>query len=112
MHGGIQTKDIKQGVGLTAKKGSGVSVRYRVKGEDGHVIIDTYKQGKTHKFNVGDDTVIVGLDLAVIGMKPGGIRHVSIPPYSHYGLPGHSDVIGEGETITMEIEMVSVRTSW
>ena len=113
LDGGIRINDIKAGVGLEAKEGSGVAVRYRVKREDGVVIADTYADKKTHKFTIGDRTVISGLDRAVIGMKPGGIRHASIPPYSHYGLDGYGDgVVPKGEPLLLEIEMVNVRTSW
>lgn len=109
---GIKVEDLKQGIGLAAKQGSGVTVSYTVGLKDGTIIISTYEQDKTHKFTVGDDTVIKGLDHAVVGMKPGGIRRAEIPAYSHYGLKGHGDIIPPGEPIIMEIKMVDVRTSW
>jgi peptidylprolyl isomerase len=73
--------------------------------------MDTRKlgRGKAHVWNVGDGTVIAGIDIAVRGMKPGGIREVVLPPELHWGNSGYGGVIPKDARLKFVIEMVSVR---
>lgn len=101
--------DVRQGSGVEAKPGMQVEVKYWLALPDGTRVVDLYAQGKSHPFRVGDGTVIGGLDQAVRGMRMGGIRDVTLPPIAHYGRKGYGGVIPEDTTLTMQVEMISIR---
>ena len=64
--------------------GDTVSVHYTAMHTDGTVFESTEK-GQPFTFTVGDAKVIRGLEKAVIGMKPGEIKTVTIPMEDAYG---------------------------
>lgn len=90
---GVQYKDIVVGVGLPAekvvKKGSLLTVSYKLTGGKFNTVIDS---SKNFKFRVGKGEVIQGWDIGVIGMKQGGRRKLVVPPKAGYG----SQDIGAG----------------
>ncbi len=72
----ITANDVKNGKGAEAKDGSVVTVSYTVT-----VNGDEIETQKGIRFKIGSDQVAIpGFDQAVIGMKVGGERTVSIPP--------------------------------
>lgn len=98
----------KKGAGIEVRKGMMIRVQYWLALPDGTKVVDLYKQNKTHPFRVGDGTVIAGLDLAVRGMRKGGVRTVTLPPIAHYGRKGYGGVIPEDTTLTMRVELIDV----
>ena len=66
------------------KSGDHVKVDYTGKLEDG-TVFDTSVGGTPFEFNVGQSEVIEGFDQAVIGMKVGESKTVTIPPDKAYG---------------------------
>lgn len=104
----IRSKTIKKGFGASAKEGQMVGVHYVGKLPDGKVFMDTHSKGSPHIWRIGDGTVIVGMDMAVRGMKPGEIRIVKIPPELHWGRNGYGGVVPPNTTLTFEIELISV----
>ncbi|MHC4976277.1 MAG: FKBP-type peptidyl-prolyl cis-trans isomerase, partial [Planctomycetota bacterium] len=70
----VRYKDIRDGKGREALEGTQIACHYRGYLPDGEKFMDTRKlgRGKAHVWNVGDGTVIAGIDIAVRGMKPGG----------------------------------------
>jgi len=46
--------------------------------------------GKPGEFRIGDPNIIVGFSEGFIGMKPGGIRTIIVPPHLAYGARGSS----------------------
>ena len=106
----LDIETIREGLGRPAADGAEVDVRYRAWLPDGTPIqqIDLYRQGKTHKFVIGDGTVIGGVNDAVIGMKPGGRIRVVVPPLLHYGHGGHAGIIPPDTDMIFEIELLAV----
>lgn len=104
----IKMQELKVGTGPAAEKGYLVDVHYTARMPDGKIVLDTRTQGKSHKFIVGDATVIPGMDSGVVGMRTGGVRLVSLPPHAHYGRMGYAGIIPPDTVLTFEIEMLRV----
>jgi len=100
--------ELKKGSGVPAKLGDQITAEYTVYLPDGTVLVDVTGY-KSHTWTLGDETVIVGVDEAVIGMRPGGVRRVKLPPDLHYGEDGYADgVVPPDTTLTLRIKLASV----
>ncbi len=75
----MESSEMKQ-----AKEGDTVSLHYKGSFEDGTVFDSSDTHGAL-RFTVGKGTVIPGFDEAVLGMKPGEAKTVTIPPEKGYG---------------------------
>lgn len=62
------------------------------------------------EFTIGANQVIRGFEQGVLGMRPGGIRRVTIPPDLAYGSTGNGSVIPPNATIIFEIRLNSTVT--
>lgn len=67
-----------------AKEGDSVSLHYKGSFEDGTVFDSSETHGAL-KFTVGRGTAIPGFEEAVVGMKLGEAKTVTIPPEKGYG---------------------------
>ncbi len=67
-----------------AKEGDTVSLHYKGSFEDGTVFDSSETHGAL-KFTIGKGMVIPGFDEAVLGMKLGETKTVTIPPEKGYG---------------------------
>ena len=73
---------------MEVKKGSKIHVEYEGKFEDGEVFDSTEKHGgEPLVFVAGEGMVVPGFDNAVIGMKKGDEKEVTIKPEEGYGMP-------------------------
>ena len=70
---------------MVVKIGDKVKVEFTGSLEDGTVFDSSEKHGRPLEFEVGAKMVIKGVDEAVIGMKKGEEKEVSIPPEKAYG---------------------------
>lgn len=68
------------------KKGDKISVFYKGTLEDG-TVFDSNEGKEPLKFEVGAGQVIKGFDDAVVGMKVGETKNISLPPEDAYGQP-------------------------
>lgn len=95
-----------EGRGRAAREGSTVRISYRATLEDGSELL----RDRDYRFEVGAGTVILGVDEAVRGMRPGGTRTVRVPPHKHWGSAGYGDgEVPPDTTLTFHIEMLGVR---
>ena len=62
-----------------------VSVDYTGTLQDGTVFDSSRPAGKPLQFRLGGSQVIKGFERGIVGMKPGGVRRVTIPPDLGYG---------------------------
>ncbi|MDI9617236.1 MAG: peptidylprolyl isomerase [Methanothrix sp.] len=67
-----------------AKLGDRVRVHYTARLERG-VVVDTSEGEEPFEFVLGDGRVLPGFEEAVIGMRPGEVKTVRIPPEKGYG---------------------------
>ena len=102
--------DLTVGTGAEATAGKTASVQY---------ILWLYNETATdHKgpqvdsnqfaYVVGSNQVIKGFDNAVIGMKVGGVRRVTVPPSLAYGSTG-SQSIPPNAALVFEIGLANVQ---
>jgi peptidylprolyl isomerase len=68
-----------------AKQGDTVRVHYHGTLEDGAVFSSTYEEKEPFEFTIGKESVLPSFEKAVIGMKEGDTRTISVPPDDAYG---------------------------
>lgn len=95
--------DMVIGKGNPAQTGDVVAIDYRGQLTDGTEFGST-KGRAPMAFELGKEIVIEGLEQAIIGMKPGGKRVVSIPPELGYGEKGNGP-IPPNATLVFEITL-------
>lgn len=108
-HPEFEIEDLKNGSGIPAKMGDQITAQYTLALPNGELLVDITGH-KSHTWTLGDETVIVGVDESVIGMRPGGVRRVQLPPDLHYGEDGYADgVVPPNTPLTLEIRLIRVR---
>lgn len=104
----LQPKIIKEGTGKTAKEGNNVSVLYKGSLPDGTVFdASANHDNQTLDFTLGGGQIIKGFEAAVIGMKEGEIKQVTLPPELAYGDKANGP-IPANSTLIFEIELVKI----
>jgi len=101
--------DVKVGMGTPVKVGDTVTVHYVGTLTNGTVFDSSKPRGMPLDFPVGTGMVIRGWDVGLIGMKPGGVRRLTIPPEHGYGVKGAGSAIPPNATLNFEIELIAVK---
>ena len=68
-----------------AKSGDRVIVHYSGSLEDGTIFSSTYEEDEPFEFTIGEENILPSFQEAVIGMKEGETKTVSVPPEDGYG---------------------------
>ena len=68
-----------------AKSGDKVTVHYSGSLEDGTIFSSTYEEDEPFEFTIGEKNVLSSFQNAVIGMKMGETKTISVPPEDGYG---------------------------
>lgn len=105
---GIRVEILQQGTGDTAKAGDTVTVDYVGTLENGTKFDSSIDRGQPFLFTLGQNSVIQGWELGVLGMKVGEKRKLTIPPELAYGEDGAGDIIPPSATLIFEIDMLGV----
>jgi len=101
---GIRTWDVKLGDGEVVKPGATVTIHYTGWNQKG-VVFDSSKKGRGEPITFPLGNLIKGWQLAVPGMKIGGIRRLELPPEFAYGPQGAGADIPPNATLIFEIEV-------
>ena len=108
LQSGLQYKDKKAGEGAEVASGTRVTVQYKGWLDNGKVFDSSRRPGREpFQFTVDNNEVIKGWDEGLKGMKPGGIRELSIPSALGYGDEGQGDAIPPNATLHFQIELLS-----
>jgi FKBP-type peptidyl-prolyl cis-trans isomerase len=100
---------LQEGNGLGAKVGDTVTVNYTGTLEDGTKFDSSLNPGRSpFQFTLGQNRVIQGWELGVIGMKVGEKRRLTIPPELGYGPQGYPPVIPQNATLTFVIDLLKI----
>lgn len=80
----------------------------RVEGRD-EVIDATVHRGQPMRITLGNNEIIKGLELGVIGMRPGESRQLTIPPYLAYGKYSVAGgLIPENAVLSFRVTLVGI----
>ena len=103
---GVVVEDLKLGEGSECKPGATVTINYHGTLKDGGTMFDSTrgKQPATFPLN----RLIKGWQQGVPGMKPGGIRRLTIPYAQAYGENGRPPVIPAKADLVFIIELIGV----
>lgn len=109
MDNGLIIKDVKIGEGEPVKSGDTIKADYKGMLEDGTQFDSSYDRGEAAVFPIGIGYLIQGWEQGIPGMKPGGIRKLTIPASLAYGDAGAPDAgIPGGATLIFEIELIEI----
>lgn len=107
----IQSMDVqtlKEGSGEPAKTGDTVSVHYTGTLTNGTKFDSSVDRGQPFEFTLGENRVIQGWELGVLGMKVGEKRKLTIPPELGYGDRAVGAVIPANSTLIFEVELLAI----
>ena len=106
---GMKVEIIKQGTGEGAKSGDAIIVNYTGTLLDGTKFDSSLNPGRVpFPYTLGQNQVIQGWELGLLGMKTGEERKLTIPPELAYGAAGRPPVIPQNATLIFDITMLSI----
>jgi FKBP-type peptidyl-prolyl cis-trans isomerase len=108
MADGLIYIDVKEGKGAAAKAGETVEVHYTGWLVSGAKFDSSKDRGQPYPFRLGAGRVIKGWDEGVVGMKPGGVRKLIVPPGLAYGARAMGP-IPANSTLIFEVEFLKAR---
>jgi hypothetical protein len=100
---GLKVHDKKIGNGATIKRGDTVTIKYVGKLDDG----STFDSG-SYVFMFQKGQVILGDDLGLQGMRVGGTRQLTIPPYLGYGTDGYPGSIPPNAVLHFNVTLTHI----
>ena len=103
---GLQYEIIEEGKGTSPKSSDTVTVHYRGTLIDGTEFDSSHKRGRPATFKL--NRVIKGWTEGLQLMKEGGKRRLYIPSNLAYGKRGAGKLIGPGETLIFDVELIRV----
>jgi len=105
---GMKVETLQQGSGVAAKSGDTVTVNYVGTLQDGTKFDSSIDRGQPFQFTLGQNSVIQGWELGVVGMKVGEKRRLTIPPELGYGSQGAGGVIPPNAILIFEIDLLKI----
>jgi FKBP-type peptidyl-prolyl cis-trans isomerase len=100
---------LKAGTGKEARNGQAITVHYVGKLESGTVFDDSRARGQGFTFRLGENKVIEGWNLGLVGIRAGEVRRITLPPSYAYGARGAPPVIPPNATVIFEVECLELR---
>jgi FKBP-type peptidyl-prolyl cis-trans isomerase len=105
---GMKVEILKDGTGEVAKVGDNIVVNYVGTLTDGTKFDSSLDRNQPFPYTLGQNRVIQGWELGILGMKVGEKRKLTIPSALAYGDSGRPPVIPEKATLIFEIDMLSI----
>ncbi len=106
---GMKVEVLKEGYGEEAKTGDIVSVHYVGTFEDGRKFDSSIDRKTPFSFTLGQNMVIKGWELGVLGMKVGEKRKLTIPYNLAYGENGYPPIISPKTNLIFEVELLGIK---
>ncbi len=92
------------GTGLAA--GDEATLHYTARLHHGEVFDSSRDRGLPITFEVGIGAVPAGLDEGLLGMVPGEVRRIIVPPHLAYGDAGVPGTVPPGATVAFDVELL------
>ena len=109
----MKVEILKEGSGAEAKVGDNIEVNYTGSLTDGTKFDSSVDPSFGHvapfPYTLGQNQVIQGWELGLLGMKVGEKRKLTIPPELAYGAAGRPPIIPQNATLVFEIDMLSIK---
>ena len=107
---GLQYKDIRVGSGPAAVKGSTVTFHYKGYLTGGRVFDSSREKASPMPIvTTLPSQMPLAFNGGVLGMRPGGIRKLVVPPQLGYGDQGAGKLVPPNATLIYEIEVLAVK---
>lgn len=104
----LNVEIIKEGAGSPATAGQTLFVHYIGKLDDG-TIFDSNMDGEPFAFTLGNEDVIAGWEIGLLGMQEGERRRLTIPPQLAYGDKGFAGVVPPRATLIFDVSLVRIQ---
>jgi len=105
---GMKVEVLKEGTGVASKTGDTVTVNYVGTLENGTKFDSSIDRNEPFPFTLGENRVIQGWELGVLGMKVGEKRKLTIPSTLAYGNQAVGGVIPANATLIFEVELLGI----
>lgn len=105
---GMKVEILKQGTGEGAKAGDNIAVDYVGTLPDGAKFDSSIDRKQPFPYTLGQNRVIQGWELGLLGMKVGEKRKLIIPPELGYGSQGRPPVIPPNAILIFEIDLLKI----
>jgi peptidylprolyl isomerase len=106
---GMQYVVLEEGTGPKPKQGQTIQAEYTGWLTDGTQFDSSKGRDEAFEFPVGEGNVIPGWDEALLDMKVGERRKLTIPPQLAYGERGAGGVIPPNATLIFEVKLVAIK---
>jgi FKBP-type peptidyl-prolyl cis-trans isomerase FkpA len=108
---GVFIHDVRPGRGRAAAAGDAVTIEYRGWLPDGTLFEQRPSPDGfgASEFVLGTDAPVPGLNVALEGMRPGGVRRAVLPPEHGYGLVGRPAGVPANSPLVFEVRLTAVR---
>lgn len=103
---GMKVEILKEGTGEGAKAGEQVTANYVMSLPDGKEIDSSFQRNAPFSFRLGENKIIKGWELGILGMKVGENRKLTIPPELGYGASGVPPTIPPNSTLVYIVQRV------
>lgn len=104
---GLRYKILKEGSGAKPRLGTTVKAHVVGKLPDGATFLDTRSGGVPEEYRVDKLTLIEGLVVSFLDMKPGEKRWIHVPSRLGYGRKGYAGLVPPNTDLDLEVELVS-----
>jgi len=105
---GMKVEILKEGTGEGAKSGDNIVVNYVGTLTDGTKFDSSIDRNQPFPYTLGQNMVIKGWELGLLGMKVGEKRKLTIPPELAYGSQAVGKIIPANATLVFEIDMLGI----
>lgn len=103
----MKVEVLREGTGTAAISGDRVSVNYVGTFTNGTKFDSSYDRNQPFPFILGQDGIIKGWNLGVVGMKVGEKRRLTIPADLGYGSNDYGSIPGNS-TLIFEVELLGI----
>lgn len=105
---GLKIEVLKEGTGVEVKKDDRVIIKYTGTFKDGTEFDSNINTNDPLTFVLGQNKVIQGWELGVLGMKMGEKRRLTVPSSLAYGKAGRPPLIPPNATLIFDIELLGI----